>query len=387
MSIFVEIVSYKNPDLHATILDCYDKSKNKKDIRFGVLWQKSPNEFIKELPSELKIDIIQVPYQESLGLGWARKKSQALYEGEDYLLQIDAGCEFSENWDEELIKILDSLNCDKPIISAILPKIAQKNENIVYKSHVAQFLSTSPRIFPMPLENKKICPRARVLSDFFIFSKGSFCLDCPYDSDFYFSELDFAITLKAFTEGYEFFHPNKSTIWKNYSRKREYWDDDINWYIKDFKSKARFKQIIEDVNDKYLGQKKTIEDYEKYSGIDFKNKAIHKDSVAGLEPPVNDHNGWQEKLMKDHMITVSWDISRIEKCDDYDFWFFGIEDQFGQVMFRRDLNLEKDADVLNFKTNFKKIYFKSPIDKKPSKLCVWPNSKSKGWLTKAKFDL
>lgn len=382
MSIFVQITSYRNPDLTSTILDCYNKSKNKSDLSFGVCWQKSPEEQLGRLPSEIKIKLLQVPFQESLGLGWARNQSQSLYGGEDYVLQIDAGFRFIEDWDEILIKMISSLNSDKAIISSIPANIKNINENIVYRSHLSQFIGETPRIFPMPLDKRDNLYKARVLSDFFIFSKGSFCLDCKYDPSFYFSELDFFTTINAFANGYELYHPNKTVAWKDYLKIRTYWDDDPNWFVKDLNSKLKFKELI-------TKKEEIIKKYEKYSGINFKEKAIHKSVMTGIEPPIEyqDENNWRSNLLKDHLLTVSWDKNSIDRCDDYNFWFFGIEDSNGELLWRQDLNYEKDKNILDFNVNYKKIYFKLPIDKKPSKLCVWPNSKSKGWLRQSKFEL
>ena len=91
--------------------------------------------------------------------------------------------------------------------------------------------------------------------------------------------------------------------------------------------------------------------------------------------------------MKDYNITVSWDENEIEKCDDYDYWYFSVEDAADQTLHRQDLRMEQDADLIAFKRNFKKIAFRVVGNKVPSKICVWPVSKSKGWLKKSKFDL
>ncbi|NDD55496.1 hypothetical protein EBZ39_16805, partial [bacterium] len=96
---------------------------------------------------------------------------------------------------------------------------------------------------------------------------------------------------------------------------------------------------------------------------------------------------WNNEYMKDYNITVSWDVNEIERCDDYDYWYFSVEDAADQTLHRQDFRIEHDADLIAFKRNFKKISFRVVGNKVPSKICVWPVSKSKGWLKKSKFDL
>ena len=55
-----------------------------------------------------------------LGVGKGRYIAESAYDGEDYVLQIDAHTWFCPEWDERLIKMINKHN-DKTIISGLLP--------------------------------------------------------------------------------------------------------------------------------------------------------------------------------------------------------------------------------------------------------------------------
>ena len=82
-TIFVQIASYRDPELVPTIKDCIAKAKHPENLTFGVCWQNTPEEvgvedFLKSVP-KLRYD--NIPHFESKGLCWARNLIQKMYEG------------------------------------------------------------------------------------------------------------------------------------------------------------------------------------------------------------------------------------------------------------------------------------------------------------------
>ena len=51
--------------------------------------------------------------------------------------------------------------------------------------------------------------RARFLSAGFLFAPGTFVREVPYDPELYFLGEEAAMTLRAFTHGYDLFHPTR----------------------------------------------------------------------------------------------------------------------------------------------------------------------------------
>jgi hypothetical protein len=392
MSIFVQIVSYKNFDVVPTVRDCIHKASDKDNLFFGLCLQQD-----EDTSPELnhpRVKVVRVPPGESRGHGWARHIAQGLYEGQDYTLQVDSGTRFAENWDVELIEAIGRLPSSKPIITNFPgkydPANGSKEMSVAYKIQPHYMVSESPLTWPAPMKNVTDFMRARYLSENFIFTRGSHCLECRYDPDLYFSEVEASITLRSFTLGYDFFHHFKPLVWRDYSPRLMHWNDDPDWWLKDRASKKRFAEMLEGrLSDFRLGEARSLRDFELYSGLDFLGRKIQRDAIGGMEPPCKYENEeqWNKSYMKDYSITVNWDSNEIERCDDYDYWYFSVEDENDQTISRQDLRPDRDGDIMAFKSNFKKISFKSQENRLPKKICVWPVSKSKGWLKKSKFDL
>jgi len=141
----------------------------------------------------------------------------------------------------------------------------------------------------------------------------------------------------------------------------------------------------EDITGYGLGDVRSHRDYELYAGIDFAQRRLHAETLAGKEPPctyVNEEQ-WKWAFVLDHKLEMKWKADDIEPCDDYKFIYFGIEDHLGNVLHRYDASHESDETLL--KTTRKEVAFRA--SSKPAKLVVWPVSHSRGWLKKVVYDL
>jgi len=229
---------------------------------------------------------------------------------------------------------------------------------------------------------KQITP-ARLVSDNFMFTLGSHSKECPHDPLLYWNELDCALSLRSFRAGYDLFNHFVPVAWRNYNKRPQHWEDHRDWWQSSRQSELRFLAFFSEPG------LRSLEDYQKYSGLDLAGRRLHRDVLAGKNPPTEyvDENSWNNAMAKDYSITVSWDINEIERCDDYDYWYFAIEDSAGNNIIRQDLRHERDAATIEFKTNHRKMFFKSFEGRTPHALCIWPLSKSKGWLKKSKFPI
>ena len=126
-TIFIQLASYRNPELLPTIKDCIAKAKYPKNLVFSITWQHSPEDVWDNLSgytNDKRFKIVDIPYKESEGVCWARHKLQQNYNDEEYTLQLDSHHRFAENWDEELInmyKQLQELGYKKPLLTGYLP--------------------------------------------------------------------------------------------------------------------------------------------------------------------------------------------------------------------------------------------------------------------------
>lgn len=394
MSIFVHLTAYRNPDLVGTIRDCIEKSSDKERLYFGVCLQQD-----EDVPSELnhpRIKVHRVPYLESRGPGWARSLAQSLYDGQEYQLQVDCGSRFAESWDEKLIQAMSQTGSPNPLITNFPNKINSSNgelelPDIAFRTHVYQITSNVPTSWASPMKGASSIVPSNWVNQNFFFSRGGHCLDVKADPELYFSELDSALTIRSYCAGYDPFSHFVPIVWRNYDGRRMNWMDDSEWWLKDEASKRRFADLLSgDVPSEYgISGPRSARDFEIYSGIDLKERALQKSVISGENPPYNYENEekWNEGYLKDYVITVGWDSNEIEKCDDYDYWYFAVEDDKENVINRQDLRMERDANILQFKSDFKKIFFKSMKNQVPKRICIQPVSKSKGWLRKVKFDI
>ena len=54
-----------------------------------------------------------------------------------------------------------------------------------------------------------------------------FCEEVPHDPDYYFHGEEISIAVRAFTHGYDLFHPHKVVCWHEYTRegRDKHWED------------------------------------------------------------------------------------------------------------------------------------------------------------------
>lgn len=100
--IFIQIASYRDPELNNTLKDCIEKSENPDNLVFSICWQHSKDDEWDNLDlykDDPRFKIIDVDYRESKGACWARNTLQQQYDGEQYTLQLDSHHRFIENWD------------------------------------------------------------------------------------------------------------------------------------------------------------------------------------------------------------------------------------------------------------------------------------------------
>ena len=127
-TIFVQIASYRDPQLLPTLKDMLDKSDYPENLRIGICWQHSDQDVLDNL-DEFKDDprfrIIDINYAESKGVCWARNSIQQLYQDEKYTLQLDSHHRFVKGLDTELINMvlyLQSKGHPKPLLTALYTK-------------------------------------------------------------------------------------------------------------------------------------------------------------------------------------------------------------------------------------------------------------------------
>ena len=87
MKIFVQIASYRDPELVPTLKDCIDKAKHPENLHIGICRQYCADDKFDKIPASLKkkakFTVKNVNYKKTKGVCWARNAVQNMYEGED----------------------------------------------------------------------------------------------------------------------------------------------------------------------------------------------------------------------------------------------------------------------------------------------------------------
>jgi hypothetical protein len=391
--IFVQIASYRDPELLPTIKDCLDKAKYPENLTFGICWQRDEHESLDEFKDDDRFQIIDVPWYESKGLCWARSLIQKLWNGEKYTMQLDSHHRFAQNWDEELVGMMKSIKSAKPIITSYAGMYKPSTNELLniepYKMVANKFTDSGtilffPQIIPDWNQLKSPIP-ARFVSGHFYFTLGIHCEEYKYDPNLYFAGDEISLSIRSFTLGYDLFHPHKTIVWHEYTRegRTKHWTDfneenkktgkvEKQWWEMDLESKKRLRHMLReednqvDLGEYDLGTTRSHADYELYAGISFKNRKLHPNTIKGINPPINDTSDWFKLEEKTYNLNLY-----IPETDNFKFIYVGVEDINGNLLYRQDLYEYKP--LLN-------AQFKSHAN--PHKYVYWPVDKDNNWYNR-----
>ena len=245
-TIFVQIASYRDPQLLPTLDDLFSKAKYPDNLTVCVAWQHNIDDSwdnLDKYKDDPRVIIIDIPYKNSKGACWARNAIQGRYTDQTYTLQLDSHHRFIENWDEELIGMYQQLKddgVDKPLLTGYISSFNPEKdpEGRVTQPWWMTFDRFTPEgiIFFLPstipgYENLTKPIPSRFFSAHFTFTSGQFCLEVPHDPEFYFHGEEITLAVRAYTHGYDLFHPHKVVAWHEYTRKgrTKHWDDSSTW--------------------------------------------------------------------------------------------------------------------------------------------------------------
>lgn len=408
--IFVQIAAYRDPELLPTIRDCIRRAKNPENLVFAIAWQRSKDDewdVLEEYKDDPRFNIIDINYAESNGTCWARHLLNEAYNGEKYTLQLDSHHRFAKNWDEKCINMLSELSeagYKKPILTAYVPSYDPDNDPAgrakeVWKLNFDRFTPEGV-IFMIPAatsnaELNDLPIPTRFFSAHFVFTTGQFIKDVPYDPNLYFHGEEISMAVRAYTAGYDLFIPNQIICWHEYTRKGRvrHWDENERWERLNINSLKRVKQLLGVDGDKAdydfgiygLGTERTLEDYEKYSGIRFADRSVQQYTLDYYNPPnptyrdPESYNNSFRNVFR-HCIDL-WKGAVPEP--DYNFWAIIFKDAEDNEIFRQDADKNEIEMLLNDKENtgeFHNIWRQFDTKVKPYKWIVWPHSESKGWM-------
>lgn len=295
--IFVSIASYRDNECPKTVKNLIETCSDPKLLNI-VICQQNGNEIdaLELLTPEQKnlVTIERLSHKDARGPCWARWRIQQYYTGEEYQLQIDSHSRFEKNWDKTLIKMLKLCDSEKPVLtqypSGYNIETNEKEKKLrgpLYIQKISEkdkFTRIQSNWWKKPVPDKPF--KSKAWAACFSFSKGQFINENPYDQFtpflFFGEELD--ISVRAYTNGWGFYSPNKNVVYTCFSRKhrKTFWENPNQKETEKLSRKRVYERLgyikKENVSKNlhfifkygiHLGNKKTIKDYEQFIGMNL----------------------------------------------------------------------------------------------------------------------
>lgn len=307
MKIFISIASYCDPLLFFTLEDCIAKAKYPENLTFGVVDQNdtSQKDKINQCSFHKQIRYVYVNKIDTYGVCWARNIAFSLCDDEDFLLQIDSHMLFEQDWDQTLIQQYTDLRVrsKKPIISTYPYGFSfDEQNNPVFKKQSEKYALVLRPHPDTPLEEESAVLRFRAqhqqtdipvlgchVAAGFIFTSSTFVEEVPYDPFLYFHGEEQSLAIRAYTRGWDIYHPNVIPLYHYYKKSdtaytTHHWHENIEsqralsaGHLKARATKRITRLFYGDGMQESiygLGKVRTLEDYITFSGIDYKSKTI-----------------------------------------------------------------------------------------------------------------
>ena len=315
-TIFVQIASYRDPELQWTLKDLFEKAKRPENIFVGICHQydmkgdedKHLFEIPFSYPEQLRID--EVDYRESQGCCWARNRVQKLWKGEKWTLMIDSHMRFEEDWDEILVSDIkdqiNKMNTNKIVLTAYAPgfwynsdKNEQKDSNVgsIYLGFDSGYIRCNGA------RNNANMSQIASFAGGFNFSLACYFInEIIYDSKLFFLGEEPTIAARLFTKNWKILYYNNIVVWHLYNTNKEHvkTERQINTNSKNNEisksrqqhlfnmKKTKDPEVLQNIKEYGLGNKRTLRDYERFSGVDFRKKTTKEHTKQGV------FEEWQE---------------------------------------------------------------------------------------------
>ncbi|MDB4908544.1 MAG: hypothetical protein JWO05_3328 [Gemmatimonadetes bacterium] len=413
--IFVQVAAYRDPDLGPTLRDAVARATDPSRLRFCIAWQHGDDESYEsvfgDLAARVRLDVLDIPYEESRGACWARHRIQQRYEGEAYTLQIDSHHRFVDGWDDLCIGMITALQdagIPKPLLTTYLPSFDPLTDP---EGRTMRALELSlDRFIPegavfvrgAPMrdwETRSHPSRGRFYSAHFAFTIGQFAREVQHDPSYYFHGEEINITVRAFTHGYDLFHPHRLVAWHEYTRRgrTKHWDDHRQWSGLNLSSHEHNRRLFgmdefesqpalvseAQASPFGFGTVRTLEDYERYAGICFQRRGVTTSALENREPSPDDNQDVSYEVF------AAGCIPRFKHCidldrrwvplTDYDFWCVAFHDAAGRSLHRQDIDEAEIAALQGDADGKFQLWRSFDTEILPASWSVWPHSRSAGW--------
>lgn len=313
--IYVSIASFRDPECQNTVCDLFIKASHPERIFVGICWQ-ADRELDKDcfvnqprFPKHLR-NLIYHP-SESKGGCWARAQALSMWQGEEYILQIDAHMRFVPGWDTLMIDALERCPSKQAVLSTMPPnydpphKLQDCSHGITLahvkrlgKKDELQPLHIGGHFRPIELTNNQPVLGAFFIGNF-MFAPAKAVQQVPFDPHIYFRGQELVYSARLWTHGWNIYQPDRIVIhhyWGSVSRpplggKAHYKDksEDAQTGRKRVRHLLRLETTDDeaaliDIARYSMGSKRSLDAYWKFAGINLKTGQVEKKAS---------HAGWE----------------------------------------------------------------------------------------------
>jgi hypothetical protein len=303
-SIFIQIPSYRDFELNKTVASAVSNASGLNKLSFGVhncILFDGEIEVKTDYPEWVRVSSTTSIAPNNIGVNISRSIANEFYNGEDYYLQTDSHMRFVKNWDVSLIdgiKKYQDMGISKPLITQYPPEYLYLDDGtetvkkydafyqcgISFEENTEQFKNTL-----IPTQTAKVssntCGYIKSVSGGSIFTLGEFSKIKPNQTIAFWGE-EPLIAARAFTHGFDLVMPFSHAIFHLYHsqqtfakvRRHHVWADFPEiWAELDAMSKTEYKKIFTErvIGDGALGGVRTLDEYEQFSGLNFRDGTIN----------------------------------------------------------------------------------------------------------------
>lgn len=337
--ILVLIASYRDAELSNTIADAIAQAAYPEHLRFAICHQFGDETvgLLEPWSDDPRFSIDSVHHSESRGCCWARNRTFAMFDGEPYILQIDAHTRFAARWDARYIDMLESTESELPVLTTYPPRYSLSSDGEVvydteartqrlYVAEVRPDLTTLQRTTEPP-DLSRPGPSPTIAAGQ-IFTRGQFCRDIDYDPEIYFAGEEISLAARAFTSGYDLYYPSETLIWHLYNHDYpKHWDDHNDHSVAHAGTAARLRTLFQGdattLGRFGLGSKRSLVEFENFADIDLGANLVEPDGT----------------------LSISIDRSTIDPRDDYAVFLFVLLDHDGNQVERHEVKTPNVLDL------------------------------------------
>jgi hypothetical protein len=307
-TIFVQITAFRDPEYQPTLHSLFNRAAHLENIRVGACLQYDSEAdqhcFEKGLPAGAAIDEQYYEARDSGGMCWARQITQSMHKGEKFTIQIDSHMRFAPDWDVKLLEMWKRLKDPKAIISHYAPNYEPGQGRV--RDQIAGMAPFTWKLGTLwmthapfyPISNLPPKPTTgAIISGHFLFGPSSIIKDVPYDPRIERHGEETSVSVRLWTNGYNIYHPNELILWHRAQQKRPMDRDVIPGYSEKVRIgalrarvllsglKCDEHEVIADLDKFGLGDQRTLQQYQNWSGINFAEESFTEKASKGLFGP------------------------------------------------------------------------------------------------------